>query len=125
MSRSFTTLIAGLAMAGLAGSAIAQEQQSAPAPQAQTQMKADVSDAELQEFAAIQEDVRTIRKEFQAGQKAAKDESEVKTLQSEAQAELDSVIAESSLSVEELNQIAALIQQNQSVQKRYVAIAQQ
>ena len=47
------------------------------------------------------------------------------TLQSEAQAELDAVIAESPLSVEELNQIATLIQNDQGVQKRYIDIAQQ
>lgn len=124
MSRSFTKVIAGLAMLGLAGPAIAQETGQAAAPQ-ESEMKVNVSDADLQEFAEIQSDIRAIREGFKADQQAAETEAEIKTLQTDAQTELDAVIADSPLSVEELNEIALLIQQNQGVQQRYVAIIKQ
>ena len=125
MSHTFKTVIAAMSLSGLAGGAFAQAQQSPQAPAQGAQVQADVSDSDLRQFAGIQADIQTIRETFQADQKATSDEAELTKLQNDAQAELDAVITESPLSVEELNQIATLIQNDQGVQKRYIDIAQQ
>ncbi len=125
MSRSLKMLISGFTVAGFAFGAQAQEQPSNPAPAPQAEMQAPVTDADLKAFADTQEDIREIREGFQADREAAKDDAEIKALQTDAQSELDTVIAESPLSMDKLNQIAALIQQDPTVQKRYVEIVQQ
>ena len=125
MSHTFRTAIAAMTLSGLAGGAFAQTQQTPQAPAQGTQVQADVSDADLRQFAGIQADIQTIRENFQADQKATSDEAELTALQNDAQAELDAVIAESPLSLEELDQIATLIQSDQGVQERYIDIAQQ
>ena len=109
--------IAMIASFGFAGSAYAQAQTApTPAPAAQ---QVQVSEAKVKEFVEVHQEVYEISTKYQAQLQATNDPDEVSTISQQANQEMAAIVEKSPLSIQEYNQYAMLLQQDQDFQKLY------
>ena len=99
--------LAGLAATALGLTALAHGQEGA-----------SVTDTQLEQFVNVQQSINEVRTGFSEATKGVEDPDKLKEIQTSAQADLDAVVAESPLSAEQINTIAAKIQQSDSMKAR-------
>lgn len=116
--KSLTALVATLVMLFGAPAVLAQ----GPAQQGQAPQQLDVSDSQLEQYAAVAVKVTEIRNDFQQKMTSAEDAEQAQTLQEEASAEMIEAVQASGMSVEEYNQIAYALQSDPELQERLAAI---
>jgi len=105
MSRSLK--LAGVAATALGLSALAHGQ-DAPS----------ITDTQLEQFVNVQRSINEIRTGFSEDTKGVEDPDKLKEIQTSAQADLDKVVAESPLSAEQINTIAAKVQESDDMKAR-------
>lgn len=130
MSKTNSTVIAGLAAAALVASPalLAQGAQGgAPygqqgAPQSQPPgaggAQDAVDDAMLDRFASAYIEIEQIRKDYSGRLQQAKDQEQATELQREAQQEMLEVVRDNDLSVQDYNQVATAMTQQPKVRER-------
>lgn len=94
---------------------------SAMAGKAQASQSADVSDAEVHQFAALFMKISSIRMSYGQKLKAAKDKSEAASLKKEGGAKIKQAVNDSPLSAQRYNQIAKATASDPGLKKRLMA----
>lgn len=121
-------LIALMASVGIAGAAYAAPQANNPAASSksapQQQMsKANISDAQVKEFAKVHKEVSDVSAKYQAQLQSTSDPDAAAKISQKANKEMMDIVAKSDLSVEEYNQYAMLLQKDQTFQQKYRSVA--
>lgn len=80
---------------------------------------AEVSDAQLQEFVKVEQQVRQVSQEYQQKLTQTQNEAEIGALAQEANAQMTQIVEQSPLSVEEYNKIASLVSTDPQLQQKY------
>lgn len=125
------TLLIAISAAGIAGAGqvLAQTQQpQSPPPQPQQpqqQPQIEVSDAEVEQFAAVYTESREIRQEYSEKFQAAGDQQEAQEIQEQMNQEMMQVIEASPLSAERYQQIAGATAQDQELRERILQEVEQ
>ncbi len=119
LTKRFTGAAAAMAAATvLAGGAATAQQsapaQSQPAPQAQMQVE-PVTDTEVSQFVAANEEVGAIAAEVTPKLKAAEDKATAQELQKSAQQRMIAAIQDEGLTAQRFTQIAQLAQMDQEL----------
>jgi len=110
------TLVSILMALGLSTSAMAEqgygspEQATPQAPMPETAPAADFSDADLQKFADVQDDLEGIRSEYSGRLESTEDPDQAAQLQQEASQKMVQTVQETGLDVETYSNIALAIQ---------------
>lgn len=117
-----TALLTSVFALGMGSTAIAQEGgygQSNPAAQTQQQAPAaNISDADLQKFASVQDKLDEIRADYTDRVQSADDPSNAADLQQEATQKMVEVVQGAGMEVDTYNQIAMAIQSNPEMRDR-------
>ena len=116
------TLATFAMLAAIGASAPAMAQQAAPAPAAApTAQQIAVTDAKVQQFVEVHQEVAEISQTYQAQLQQAGDNAEAAAaISQEANSEMMQAVQASPLTVQEFNQYAMLLQKDQSFQQAYL-----
>ncbi len=109
-----------LSTSGLATIASAQDSYM---PEAQ-QQQVNVTDQQLQDFAAAQAAVDQIQTQFQQQAADAQTQAELTAMQQQANEQMVEAIQQTGLKVEEYNQIATAVQSDPQIQQKYLDLLQ-
>lgn len=112
-----TAMLVSILMAlGLSTSAMAEQNYGSPeqatpqAPMPETAPAADFSDADLQKFADVQDDLEGIRSEYSGRLESTEDPDQAAQLQQEASQKMVQTVQDKGLDVETYSNIALAIQ---------------
>lgn len=106
--------------AGISTSANAQDTAVQTDVQVQTQANADITPAQMEEFAEAEASVRELHLELQQEAKAVETQEEAQAFKIKVNNETVAAIQETGMSVEEYKQIALTLQANPELKQKYL-----
>jgi len=115
---AIATSIGMLSAAGIATTVHAETSQS----HTLIAQQADITDAQLREFATARASVEQIQMKYQDQAQNVTSEEQMQELQAKANAEMVDAVEQTNLSVEQYNQIASMIQTDQDMLNRYMEL---
>lgn len=122
-----TYLAAILAGLTLSGAALAQQTATATPTQAAAatqQSTVDLSDANLLKFSVAMDSIQKVGSEYEGKFQTAETPEQAQQVQQEAQAEMVKAVEAAGLTADEYNAIAQQAQQDETLRKKILAMAQ-